>query len=376
MSASDLMRLKGMRNEQFKSLVMLYFPTLFEKWRWHDWCPVKKKPVVFYGYEELSKRDQAIGGGIVKCQDLAGRFPNTPHLASILYLVSSALPSSVIPMVKYAKKKGLKVVLNQNGVAYPAWAKGNWEQINLPLREVLHQADYVFYQSHFCKLSADRYLGKIEIPHSILYNAVDTKFFALPLHSPDGFRVLLAGSHNQFYRVQTALQTVASLKNSIRDVKLVIAGRYLWAQNEAQALKEARNIAEEIGVDKYVEFLGAYRQKDAPSLMQGCHVLLHTQYNDSCPRLVIEAMSCGLPVAYSASGGTPELVGNAGVGIAAPLDWDEEHPPAASDLAEAIVRIWLNYSDYAKRARIRAVEAFDVGYWIQRHREIFDTLCH
>ena len=106
-------------------------------------------------------------------------------------------------------------------------------------------------------------------------------------------------------------------------------------------------------------------------------MLLHTQYNDSCPRLVIEAMSCGLPIVYSASGGTSELVGdNAGIGIPVPLDWEEEHPPEASDLAEAVLKIWGKYSDYAKKARMRAVEKFDVGLWVQRHREIFADLCH
>lgn len=354
---------------------MFHFPGLLERWRWHVWRPAKNSHSVFYGYEQLPTRDQSVGGGIVKCQDLAEQFPNTPHSASILYLVSSALPYSVIPMVRYAKKKGLKVVLNQNGVAYPGWAKGDWERINIPLKAVLHQADYVFYQSHFCKLSADRYLGRIGVPHSILYNAVDTKFFVPSSLSPAGFRLLLAGSHNQFYRVRSAFEAVAALRSHIEDVKLVLAGRYLWCQNEAQALQEAKDSVVEKNIERHVEFRGAYTQMDAPSLMQGCHVLLHSQYNDSCPRLVIEAMSCGLPIVYSASGGTPELVGSAGVGVQAPLDWEKEHPPTASDLAEAIVRIWRNYSDYAEKARMRAVEAFDVGHWAQRHREIFDTLC-
>lgn len=268
-------------------------------------------------------------------------------------------------------------MLNQNGVAYPGWAKGEWERINIPLKSVIQSADFVFYQSQFCKISADRYLGEIQVPYMILHNSVDTSFFIPSKIYPEGFRLMLSGSHHQFYRIQVAFETLEKIRSSIEEAKLIIAGRYLWRRNETEALQEAMNYAVAKGVEKCVEFHGAYSQKNAPILMHGCHMLLHTQYNDSCPRLVIEAMSCGLPIVYSASGGTSELVGdNAGIGIPAPLDWEEEHPPEASDLAEAVLKIWGKYSDYAKKARMRAVEKFDVELWTQRHREIFADLCH
>jgi len=365
-----------MLDERFRMYCMLHFPKLFEWWRWHDWCSKRNKPSVFYGYDELPTRDQFAGGGIIKCQDLAEIFPNTPGAGSILYLVSSALPYSVIPMVKYAKRKGLKVVVNQNGVAYPAWAKEEWERINIPLKSVIQNADFVFYQSQFCKLSADRYLGEIQVPYMILHNSVDTSFFIPSRIYPEGFRLLLAGSHHNFYRIQVALETFEKIRRSIKGAKLIIAGRYLWCRNETEALQEAMNYAVAKGVEKCIEFPGAYSQKDAPTLMQECHMLLHTKYNDPCPRLVIEAMSCGLPIVYSASGGTSELVGDyAGIGIPAPLDWEEEHPPKASDLAEAVLKIWGKYSDYSTMARMRAVEKFNVGLWVQRHRELFEDLC-
>lgn len=364
-----------MLNERLKILCMMYFPTPFEWWRWHDWCPEKNKPSVFYGYDKLPTRDQFAGGGIIKCQDLAEIFPNTRGSGSVLYLVSSALPVSAIPMVKYAKKKGLKVVLNQNGVAYPAWAKGEWERINIPLKSVIQAADFVFYQSQFCKLSADKYLGEVQVPYAILHNAVDTSLFAPSKGYPEGFRLLLSGSHHNFYRIQVAFETLDKIRHSIKEAKLVIAGRYLWRQNETEALQEAIDYAKAKDISKYVEFNGAYSQKDAPALMQGCHVLLHTQYNDACPRLVIEAMSCGLPIVYSASGGVPELVGRfAGVGVAAPLDWDQGHPPGAEDLAAALLEVHSKYKSYSQAARERAVERFDLRRWIDKHKCVFQQL--
>ncbi len=45
------------------------------------------------------------------------------------------------------------------------------------MARILHEADYVFYQSEFCKRSADLFLGKREGGWEILYNAVDTTVF-------------------------------------------------------------------------------------------------------------------------------------------------------------------------------------------------------
>ena len=44
-----------------------------------------------------------------------------------------------------------------------------------------HQADYVFWQSNFCKLSANKFLGKRIGPGEVLYNAVDTNFLNQPI---------------------------------------------------------------------------------------------------------------------------------------------------------------------------------------------------
>ena len=40
-----------------------------------------------------------------------------------------------------------------------------------------HAADYVFWQSEFCKTTANKFLGKRKGPGEILYNCVDTNSF-------------------------------------------------------------------------------------------------------------------------------------------------------------------------------------------------------
>jgi glycosyltransferase involved in cell wall biosynthesis len=351
--------------------------SIADKRRWHahggatDDCPR-----VYYGVSDLPSRNDEVGGGIIKCQDLADAYPNCFDRCNILYLVSSALPVGVVPMIRNAGRRGVRVVLNQNGVAYPAWHGPGWQRTNAPLAAVLSAADYVFYQSEFCRVSAKRFLGMVARRSEILFNMVDTGLFT-PGTPPSRVTILMSGSHHGAYRIMTGLDAFATLRKSVPGAKMIVAGRYCWKKNEADALAEARARAHELGIIDAVEFRGRYSQADAPSLFREATLLLHTKYNDPCPRLVVESLAAGVPVVYSSSGGVPELVGmSAGEGVPAPTDWDRDHPPDPASLAEAMLKVIQSRDSYSMAARSRAVEMLDVRLWIRRHVEVFRMLLH
>ncbi|MDQ2982069.1 MAG: glycosyltransferase, partial [Actinomycetota bacterium] len=100
-----------------------------------------------------------------------------------------------------------------------------------------------------------------------------------------------------------------------------------------------------------------------------------TKVKDPCPSAVIEAMACGLPVVYPASGGTVELVGDqAGVGVSHPDSWERDEPPSPEALAEAVVQVLAKRPAYAAAARKRAVERFSLEPWLDRHTELVSEL--
>lgn len=347
-----------------------------ERRRWSTPATRPGPPRVFYGTDRLPRRTEGATGGIVKCQDLAPLFPNVAQNPNIVYLVSSALPLQAPYLARLAHAAGAGIVLNQNGVAYPAWHGPGWERVNAPMREVLQLADHVFYQSEFCRKAADLFLGPRAGPGEILYNPVDTGTFTPAVRRPDDGPVLLcAGSHHSFYRVSVAIETLALLARQFPGARLVLAGRYRWQPSEEQSLEQARECARSLGVGRAVEFRGPYTQEQAPALYRAAHVLLHTKYADPCPRVVVEAMACGLPVAYSATGGVPELVGgDAGVGVPGPVDWERDHPPAPAELAAAVTGILGSYERFAAAARERTVLRLDTGQWVRRHEEVFAQL--
>jgi glycosyltransferase involved in cell wall biosynthesis len=334
---------------------------------------------VNYGLESVPGPDEHVFGGLVKLQDLNREFPQVAETPNILYLVSSALPYFPVRLAKMARRAGAKLIVNQNGVAYPGWHGKGWQRFNRPMKRLLEMADYVLYQSKFCRLSADLFLdGACGRNSEILYNPVDTSFFRpLPKEQSTDNRLvmLLSGSHWTPYRVLTAIDTLQLVRKNDPRVSLKIAGRFCWHDDAAEARREVFAHAEKKGVDRYMDFVGPYSQQEAPLLLNSASLLLHTKYNDPCPRLVVEAMACGLPVVYSATGGVPELVGDqAGRGIPGPLDWEQDHPQAALDLAGAVLEVTANLEQFAAAARARAVDRFDVAPWLERHRQVFTKL--
>jgi glycosyltransferase involved in cell wall biosynthesis len=305
---------------------------------------------------------------------MQGAFPNAPQPGNILYLVSSALPERANLLVWAAGMRRMQLVWNQNGVAYPGWHGSGWEAVNVRMRTLMQQARHVFYQSAFSRMASDMFLGPCGQAAEILPNPVDTSRFVPlgPPAQPETLVILAGGTCYQRYRFEVAAQTLRCLLDAGVEARLHFAGRPAWG---AEAAREAIEILAKLGIAARVEFLPPYSQQQAPAVIGAAHVLLHTKYNDNCPTLVLESMACGLPVVYSSSGGTPELVGpDAGIGIPAPLDWERPHPPDPAALADAIRHVLAEYPERAAFARRRAVEHFDVLPWLARHRLVFERL--
>jgi glycosyltransferase involved in cell wall biosynthesis len=335
-------------------------------WRWARLALSRRRaPGVraFYGHDRIPAPGEAVSGGTGKFQRLAQVFPNHPTDFTLLYLGSTWLPRDVGLLLRYAERRQVPIVVNQSGVAYPAWAGAETDAINGPFQRALLAADHVLYQSEFCKRSADEFLGEPRGTWEVLPNAVDTDFFT-PGDARDGSGpvLLLGGDQTQAYRLELALRTLAELP----DARMVVTGRLV---------SDPEPLVRELGLGGRVEFVGRYTQAEAPALYRRGDLLLHTKVLDPCPTLVVEAMACGLPVVYARSGGTVELVGDeAGIGVPHPESWERDQPPAAEALAEAVRAVLGDRERYARAARRRAVEHFDLQPWLARHEQLFTEL--
>ncbi|MDC3176083.1 glycosyltransferase family 4 protein [Prochlorococcus sp. AH-716-D13] len=327
---------------------------------------IKYKTVeIYYAGAEIGN----IGGPYLKIKKLQSFFPENKREFNIIYALSNA-PKLTSWSINIIKKRNIPLILNQNGIFYPSWYKGNWENQNLRISKVYHCADYVFWQSKFCKKASDIFLGQRVGKGEILYNAIDTKrFFPIKKNTSKTFKLLTTGNirKQNNYRIHSLLEAVKEIAKSNKNVHLYIAG-------VIEDINYFKNEIESLKIEKFITFLGPYTQIDAPLIYQKVDAYITMSYQDNCPSAVIEAMSSGLPILYSNSGGIPELVGkNCGIGLKVDQDWKKIHVPKKEQIVEGFFKIIENRKSMSDSSRNRAVELFDFNYWIKRHDEVFDA---
>lgn len=324
---------------------------------------------VYYG----GARPGNLGGPLVKVKRLSKFFPESHSQYNLIYALSNT-PYLSNTALNILQSKNIPLVLNQNGVFYPGWYGGNCELMNAKMKGLYHRADYVFWQSNFCRRAANYFLGHRDGPGEILFNAIDTEHFLPVEKKPDRpFTFLLTGIiplHLQ-YRVMSAITGLRVAHDSGLKAQLIIAGKV-----HPSVILHANQIIKSLDLSNYVSFLGAYNQEEAPSIYRLADAYIMTKYMDPCPNAVLEAMSCGLPVLYSNSGGVPELVGpDAGIPLYVSEDWSTPEILPTSDLiGGAMIDISKKVDEMSVIARTRAQDCFNIKTWIARHREIFENL--
>ena len=309
-----------------------------------------------------------IGGPYLKIEKLQKYFPENKRKFNLVYALSNS-PKLTYRSINILKKRKIPLILNQNGVFYPSWYGGNWKSQNLLMSKVYHCADYVFWQSNFCKKAADRFLGERIGGGEVLYNSIDTKkFYPLKKSYDHIFRFLITGNirKKNNYRVYSVIEAFKEIVKENKNVHLYIAG---FIEDFDFFVGEL----DKLNIKRFVTFLGQYSQNEAPKIYQKADAYITMSFQDNCPSAVIEAMSCGLPILYSSSGGIPELVGkNSGIGLEVSEDWEKINVPQKQQIYMGLLEIMEKRNDMSGFARERAVKLFDIDSWIKRHKEVFE----
>ncbi len=110
-------------------------------------------------------------------------------------------------------------------------------------------------------------------------------------------------------RVQDVVQVFARAREEV-DAVLVLVG-------EGPTLADARALAEKLGIQKHVRYLG--KQIDVAAILACSDVLLFPSDHESFGLAPLEAMACEVPVIASRSGGLPEVVEHGVCGFLAPV---------------------------------------------------------
>jgi glycosyltransferase involved in cell wall biosynthesis len=169
-------------------------------------------------------------------------------------------------------------------------------------------ADLTVFQSEFVRAN----VGPIcRAPASrVIHNGVDGRVFR-----PDGERMALEGTPAALH----VSWSVGASKRLDRIGELLAAGppglRVYCAGRHAESAQPWLG-------DSRVTVLGPRDREGIAALMRSADFLFFPSEQEPCPNTPLEAMAAGLPCLYHPSGGTPELLADAGVPLGARLGDD------------------------------------------------------
>ena len=129
---------------------------------------------------------------------------------------------------------------------------------------------------------------------------------------------------------------------------------------------DLRAQAQRLGLD--VRFVGQLEPTELVAAYNAATCIVHTRPDEVFALALIEALACGCPVLAAGGGGTPELLGDAGV-LAPPED-TSAFASALRDLLNDPTR----RSALAVAARRRAVERYSVERMVREYAEAVEAL--
>jgi len=196
------------------------------------------------------------------------------------------------------------------------------EKGDYTLKDLNSFTDYTIFQSKHCK--------------EIFKDIITPKNYNIIINGSE-FQPLLTKSTDNKIKIYHSSWAVGKWKQQDKvfdfikavetreDIEFYLFGNYLslneLIEHKIDCSKDPKNIRffEEnnklFESFKNVKYLGYLTKEEQPSLISSMDFLFFPSIMDSCPNTVVEAICCGIPVIYHNSGGTPEIVGPAGIDI-------------------------------------------------------------
>lgn len=220
-----------------------------------------------------------------------------------------------------AQRAGKKVIKNKISYAcevvydaedgwrgYKGLSRIAWKRIDKQMRSLCANADGVscvteFYlQRHYYSKKADFFTSN----YSSL--ALDKSFYGHPKVFQHDKECLIAHIANQVGEQSAkghkqTIEAVRKLKDRGIRVKVKFAGN-----DHNGGIELFKQFARDMGVDNYVEFLGFQNREGINKLLSEADIYVMPTKAEGLPRVIIEAMSKGLPCITTPVSGNPELV--------------------------------------------------------------------
>lgn len=225
------------------------------------------------------------------------------------------------------------------------WFQNQLEASEKVRRTFRNCVDVVCACSAFTAGWIERYYGLAGGAAHVVYNAVDATHFRPATDEPGGGPVInFVGRTGIEKAPDLLLQACLQLARNGRVFSLQIIGSNHWdCYVEDEYQRELQRLAaelERLGIR--VRWTGHIGREQLPEELRRAHIhVTPSRWEEPFGMTTLEAMACGLAVVASASGGTPEVVGESGLlfrrdsaeDLAEKLAWLLDHPRERRQMA-------------------------------------------
>jgi len=246
-----------------------------------------------------------------------------------------------------------------------------------------YDVDHVIYQSHYSKRSVEALLGQTPVANTIVTNGVDLDDFKPSENQTDGRsdsfpKIIMSHYFKPKKRAQQCPRIIHELKKIYPNVKVVLTG-----SGFGKTMDVIRREIAAHNLQEHFDIVGEAHFDKLHVVYNSCHFMLCLSYDDPCPNVVIEAIACGLPVVYTNTGGVPEIVADAGIGVNENIEINKRYVPHFSykympqiepdGYVQAIEKLISDYEHYRKQAVIRR-SVFSIENVASRYIKVMESL--
>ncbi len=210
------------------------------------------------------------------------------HIHSINYIISGSLAKLIFKV---------PLVINLGGTDLMR-AKDY-----LLFRWLLSKVDKVFYVSSSMKLILEEFIS----PDRLIYtsNGYDKDIFKFDNDVRENF-IINVGNLRWQKNHKLLLRSFSNLTTKYPDLKLKIIG-------SGDELNELQGLADELGIKDKVFFMGTLSPAEIASLMNKAQFFCLSSSSEGFPKVIVEAMACGLPIISTDTGNCREVISLAGI---------------------------------------------------------------
>ncbi|HKQ75576.1 MAG TPA: glycosyltransferase [Blastocatellia bacterium] len=177
---------------------------------------------------------------------------------------------------------------------------------------------------------------------------------SLKVGEPDQRRLIIVGRQEKGKGTETVLKSLALLLGDLPGLELDVVG-------DGSALPEFRRLADALGLNGRVVFHGGVDHASVMKLLRRADLFCFPTRSEGFPKVVVEAMACGLPIITTRVSVLPQIIGDF-AGTPAGLLLEENTPTALAAAARECLTDSDRYCAMSAQAQ-RAAQEYSLERW-------------